>query len=75
VVRAFWVLPSFVQCTGVLTGQGEGIFFLSIDEILAVLAGDKASLVCIPARRAAYKRYCALPRYPVLIRGRFDSFQ
>ncbi len=75
VIRALWVLRSFVQRAGALTGQGESIFFLSIDEILAVLRGDRASLAHIPARRAAYERYCALPPYPVLIRGRFDPFQ
>ena len=74
-IRAFWVVRSFVQRAAVLTGQGESVFFLSIDEILALLAGDKASLAYIPARRAAYERYCALPPYPVLIRGRFDPFQ
>jgi len=75
VVRAFWVLRSFVQRAGVLTGQGESIFFLSIDEILSLLGGDQASLAYIPARRAAYERYCALPPYPMLIRGRFDPFE
>ena len=29
----------------------------------------------MPARRAAYRRYAALPRYPTLIRGRFDPFR
>lgn len=75
VVRSLWVLRSFALRAGMLTGQDEGVFFLSIDEILSVLAGDKASLARIPARRAAYKRYCALPPYPTLIRGRFDPFQ
>jgi pyruvate,water dikinase len=75
VVRSLWVLRCFALRAGILTGQDEGIFFLSIDEILSVLAGDKASLARIPARRAAYKRYCALPPYPTLIRGRFDPFQ
>jgi lauroyl/myristoyl acyltransferase/phosphohistidine swiveling domain-containing protein len=75
VIRTVWVLRSFVQRAGMFTGQGEDIFFLSIDEILSVLGGDKTSLTYIPARRAAYKRYCALPPYPVLIRGRFDPFQ
>jgi len=74
-VRAIWVLRCFVQRAGALTGQGENIFFLSIDEILALLGGYQASLAYIPARRAAYQRYCALPPYPVLIRGRFDPFQ
>jgi phosphohistidine swiveling domain-containing protein len=74
-VRAFWVLRSFVQRAGALTGQGESVFLLSIDEILALLGGDQTSLAYIPARRAAYERYRTLPPYPVLIRGRFDPFQ
>ena len=74
-VRAIWVLRSFVLRADALTGQGESIFFLSIDEILALLGGDQASLAYIPARRTAYERYCALPPYPVLIPGRFDPFQ
>ncbi len=75
VIRALWVLRCFVLRAGALTGQGEGIFFLSIDEILALLGGDKASLASIPARRAANERYRALPPYPMLIRGRFDPFR
>lgn len=75
VIRAFWVLRSFVLRAGALTGQGEDIFFLSIEEILALLGGDQASLSYIPARRAAYERYCALPPYPALIRGQFDPFR
>ena len=74
-IRAFWVLRSFVQRAGALTGRGESVFFLSIDEILLLLRGDQTSISSIPARRAAYERYCALPPYPALIRGRFDPFQ
>ncbi|HEX9440612.1 MAG TPA: PEP-utilizing enzyme, partial [Roseiflexaceae bacterium] len=60
---------------GVLTGHGENLFFLSIDEILSVLGGDDAPLAAVSARRAAYARYAALPPYPALIRGRFDPFR
>jgi pyruvate,water dikinase len=75
VIRVFWVLRAFVLRAGALTGQGEAIFFLSIDEILALLDGDGAALAHIPARRATHARYSALPPYPVLIRGRFDPFR
>jgi len=75
VVRAFWALRAFVQRAGVLTGHGENLFFLSIDEILSVLGGDDAPLAAVSARRAAYARYAALPPYPALIRGRFDPFR
>jgi pyruvate,water dikinase len=75
VVRAIWVLRCFVLRAGELTGKGEGLFFLSIDEILSLLGGDDTSLGFVPARRAVYERYRALPPYPVLICGRFDPFQ
>lgn len=68
-IRVFWVLRTFVRCAGALTGQGEDLFFLSIDEILAVLRGDNTSLAYIPARRATHARYFALPPYLALIRG------
>lgn len=74
-VRSFWVLRAFVLRAGVLSGQDDHIFFLSIAEILALLRGEQASLPKIPSRRAAYERYCALPPYPGVIRGRFDPFR
>ncbi|MFL5805160.1 MAG: PEP/pyruvate-binding domain-containing protein [Roseiflexaceae bacterium] len=74
VIRVFWALRAFIQRAGALTEQGDAIFFLSIDEILALLGGDLAPLANIPARRTTYARYAALPTYPSLIRGRFDSF-
>jgi pyruvate,water dikinase len=74
-VRSLWVLRAFARRGGELTRLGGDIFFLSNAEILDLLRGKKPSLANIPARRAAYARYCALPPYPALIRGRFDPFQ
>lgn len=71
-VRAFWVLRAFVLRACELTGRGDDLFFLTIAEVLAVLGGDAAPLASVPARRAAYARYRALPPYPTVIRGRFD---
>ncbi|WP_091453306.1 PEP/pyruvate-binding domain-containing protein [Actinokineospora iranica] len=71
-VRTFWVLRAFAVRAGELTGHGADVFFLDVDEIVAVLDGDTAPLAAVPARRAAYRRYSALPAYPTLIRGRFD---
>ncbi len=73
-VRVFWVIRAFIRRAGELTGQGNKLFFLSINEILAVLGGDPAPLASIPGRHARYNRYCALPLYPGLIRGHFDPF-
>lgn len=75
VIRAFWMLRVFVLRAGELTGLGDELFFLSIDEIIAVLGGAKTALEHIPTRRATYERYRALPPYPTLIRGHFDPFR
>jgi phosphohistidine swiveling domain-containing protein len=75
VIRVFWVLRAFVLRTGELSGHGDDLFFLSIEEILAVLEGVNTQLTSIPARRATYERYRSLPPYPTLIRGRFDPFR
>ncbi|MDR8410325.1 PEP-utilizing enzyme [Nonomuraea sp. 3-1Str] len=72
VVRAFWVLRAFVVRAGELTGRGDDLFFLYLEEILAVLRGSDAPLARVPVRRATYERYAALPPYPALIVGRFD---
>jgi phosphohistidine swiveling domain-containing protein len=73
VVRAFTVVRALLLRAGELTGLGDEVFMLSLDEVDAVLRG----VVRAPdtaERRAAYERYRALPPYPALIRGRFDPF-
>jgi phosphohistidine swiveling domain-containing protein len=75
VIRVFWALRAFVLRAGELTGHGEDLFFLTIEEILGALGGEDKPLAHVPARRAAYARYSALPPYPALIRGRFDPFR
>jgi pyruvate,water dikinase len=75
VIRCFWVLRVFVLRAASFAALDDGIFFLSIDEILSLLGGDKASLGSIPACRTAYERYSALPPYPRLIVGHFDPFK
>ncbi len=74
-VRAFLVLREYILRAGLLTGHGDDLFFCSYGEILDILAGDEEALQRVPARRATYERYAALPRYPTLIRGRFDPFR
>ncbi|HZO70681.1 MAG TPA: PEP/pyruvate-binding domain-containing protein [Ktedonobacteraceae bacterium] len=74
-VRVLWVIRAFIRRAGELTRQSDELFFLSINEILAVLGGDQAPLTSIPTRHALYNRYCALPLYPGLIRGHFDPFR
>lgn len=68
------LVRSFLLRAAEVTGLGDGIFFLSLDEMCDVLAGDRSSVVRIPARRAAYDKYSALPPYPPIIIGHFDPF-
>lgn len=70
--RAFGVLRAFLVRVGEVTGHGDDVFFLPIEETLRVLGGDESPLAAVPARRAAYDRYRALPPYPTVIRGHFD---
>ncbi len=69
VVRA-WILRA-----GELTGLGEDVFHLTLDELIAALDGDQSAYRYLPARKETYARYAALPAYPPVISGRFDPFQ
>ncbi len=60
---------------GAITGLGDGVFFLTVDEVIAVLSGDRSSAADIPARRELYKKCRALPPLPTWIRGRFDPLK
>jgi pyruvate,water dikinase len=73
--RVIWVVREWALRIADLTGLGEGVFFLAIDELLGLLAGEDAPVATVPARQNTYERYKALPPYPLLIRGRFDPFQ
>ena len=72
VVRSIWVARTWVLRAGELTGHGDDLFLLELEETYGLLRGDSAPLATVPARRASYDTYRALPPYPVLIRGRFD---
>lgn len=75
VTRVTRLIRQFVLRAGEITGLGDGIFFLSLDEMIVVLSGQSTSVDTIPARRETYGRYVALPPYPAIIIGRFDPFQ
>jgi phosphohistidine swiveling domain-containing protein len=74
-VRVMGLARTFALRAGELTGIGEDIFFLTIEEVLDLLSGDDSCVRYIPARRETHARYEALPPLPALIRGRFDPFQ
>jgi pyruvate,water dikinase len=70
-----WIIRRWALRAGELTGLEDDVFFLTVDEILAVLAGNQRAMARIPARRETFARYQALPPYPAVIRGQFDPFQ
>jgi pyruvate,water dikinase len=73
-VRDRWAVRLFVRQAGELTGLGDQVFYLTLGELLALLAGDHSVVQVIGTRMAAYQRYKALPPYPPVIRGPFDPF-
>ena len=75
VARSAWVVRTWVRRAGQLTGHGDDLFFLELPETVGLLRGDPAPLAKVPARRASYETYRALPTYPALIRGRFDPIR
>lgn len=74
-VRVFRVNRVFAQKAGELTGIGEYIFFLYIDDILKLLSGDESALNHISARKKNYAKYKSLPPFPSVIRGGFNPFE
>ncbi|WP_152365460.1 PEP/pyruvate-binding domain-containing protein [Microlunatus speluncae] len=74
VVRYFWVIRAFVLRAGELTGLGDDAFFLTLDELVAVLSGAPVDRTMITERRDAYDHYRALPAPPSLIIGPFDPY-
>lgn len=72
-VRVFRVLRAFAIKAGELTGIGEDIFFLYINEIEALLADRDVKVEHITARKENYEKYKSLPPFPSVIRGGFNS--
>jgi pyruvate,water dikinase len=73
--RDRWLIRLFALHVAELTGLGEDVFFLHLDEILAFLSGNESVLDRIPSRRSSYLQFKALPPYPSIVRGRFDPIQ
>jgi pyruvate,water dikinase len=74
VTRLTRLVRTFLLQAGTLTGVGDDVFFLSLDELAKMLAGDKTPISYVPTRRATHDRYCAVPPYPAMIVGHFDPF-
>jgi len=73
--RLVGVIRALFLRAGELAGLGDGVFFLKVDEVVAILSGDRLPAAQIPDRRDAYEKYRALSALPMWIRGRFDPFE
>lgn len=74
-VRVFRVVRTFALKAGELTGIGEDVFFLYINEIEDLLANRDVTVTYIPARKENYEKYKMLPPFPTIIRGRFNPYE
>jgi pyruvate,water dikinase len=75
VTRFLWVERDWALRAGALTGLGDDIFVLTIDEVLDLLSGTDRATAFLPARKETYAQYEELPPYPMVIRGPFDPFE
>lgn len=74
-IRLSQLIRRFLLRVGEVMEIGDDIFFLTLDEMMALLAGDRQALGVVSARRDMVRRCCALPPYPSIIYGRFDPFK
>ncbi|QEE17975.1 PEP/pyruvate-binding domain-containing protein [Promethearchaeum syntrophicum] len=70
--RFDYTIRKFMLQVGKITGLGNDVFFLTIDEFLDVLSGENTSIQYIPARKETYEKYKQMHPYPVYISGRFN---
>lgn len=74
-VRVYRVIRAFALRVGEISEVRSDLFFLYLDEVQKLLAGDGAGMKHVAARKETYEKYLTLPPLPTLIRGRFDPFQ
>ncbi|MDF2890366.1 MAG: phosphoenolpyruvate synthase [Clostridia bacterium] len=74
-VRVFRVIRAFALKAGELTGMGEDVFFLYMNELVDLLSDKDVKLKYIPARKENYEKYKTLPPLPSVIRGRFNPYE
>ncbi len=73
--RQAWVVRKFVQKAAHINHQAEdALFYLSKNELIALLQGNNQVLEHIAPRRETYAAYSALPPLPNLISGPIDPF-
>ncbi len=73
--RVFRVNRTFALKAGELTGIGDDVFFLYIDDVLNLLAGNDTAVKNIDARKVNYNKFKELPPLPSIIRGKFEPYK
>ncbi len=74
-VRVFRIVRTFALKAGELTGIGDDVFFLYINEVEDLLSDRGANINYILKRKENYEKYKALPPFPSIIRGRFNPLE
>ncbi len=75
VTRLTRLVRAYLLRAGEVTGLGERVFFLALDETRQLLNGDASCALYVPARQQAYSQAAALPPYPSIIVGAYDPFR
>lgn len=73
--RMLGLIREWFLRAGEMTKLGDDVFFLSYQEVLDVLSGERSTVDYIGARKETYAKLSALPPYPVVINGRFDPYE
>jgi phosphohistidine swiveling domain-containing protein len=73
--RAISVIRSWFLQAGKLTNLGEDLLFLADHEVLDILSGKDTVIEFIPTRRETTAKQISLPKYPLVISGRFDPYK
>ena len=76
-LRLFCLIREYLLRAGELTGLGDDIFMLYIDEVKELLSGSETCIGKIPVRRENYEKQMSMPNFPSVICGRFtpDEWQ
>lgn len=70
-LRLFCVIREYLLKAGELTGLGNDIFMLYMEETRELLSGKSDIADKIPERKRIYAEQLAMPNFPSIIHGRF----
>lgn len=70
-LRLFCMIREFLKRAGELTGLGDDVFMLYMEEVIEYLGGDRSCAQYIPERRRIYEEQMKMPNFPSTICGRF----